>query len=219
MLNEAHQSNHDVYYNRSRPSIVALVKPGPNAILDLGCGAGAVGARLLQEGKAAEMVGVELFESAAKEAAKQYRQVHTGDIESMSLPYGKQFDYVLCGDILEHLKDPYTLVKRINDWLKDEGRLICSLPNIRHWGILRDLAMKGSWEYKDAGIMDRTHLRFFTRRTCFQMLNDAGFEVEQWRMFIGGRKNNLFNRITFGAFQEFLGSQIITVSVKRNGGR
>jgi len=167
MLNQAHISNQDTYYNRERPSIVGLVRTAPNVVLDLGYGAGAVGRRLLQEGKASIVVGVELFAAAAQEAA--------------------HFDYVLCGDILEHLKDPYSVVKKIHGWLKDDGRLVCSLPNVRHWKVLAELAFHGAWDYQDAGVMERTHLRFFTRRSCFNMLRGAGFEVEQWRMLIAGR--------------------------------
>ena len=215
MLNQAHISNQDTYYNRERPSIVGLVRTAPNAVLDLGCGAGAVGRRLLQEGKASSVVGVELFAAAAQEAARHYSAVHTGDIEEMTLPYAAHFDYVLCGDILEHLKDPYSIVKKIHGWLKDDGRLVCSLPNVRHWKVLADLAFHGAWDYQDAGVMDRTHLRFFTRRSCFNMLRGAGFEVEQWRMLIAGRRYLLLNSVTFGLFAEFLGSQIVTLARKK----
>ncbi|MGD0348727.1 MAG: class I SAM-dependent methyltransferase [Verrucomicrobiota bacterium] len=195
MLNQAHISNQDTYYNRERPSIVGLVRTAPNVVLDLGYGAGAVGRRLLQEGKASIVVGVELFAAAAQEAA--------------------HFDYVLCGDILEHLKDPYSVVKKIHGWLKDDGRLVCSLPNVRHWKVLAELAFHGAWDYQDAGVMERTHLRFFTRRSCFNMLRGAGFEVEQWRMLIAGRGYLLLNGVTFGLFAEFLGSQIVTLARKK----
>src|SRR5688500_837749 len=139
MLNKAHSSNNDTYYNNERPSISALIKEGPNSILDLGCGAGAVGRKLIEVGKASKMIGVELFESAAEKAAQHYTKVYTGDIEEMTLPFGKEFDYVLCGDILEHLKNPYAVVARIRDWLKDDGTFIMSVPNIRHWKVLSDL--------------------------------------------------------------------------------
>lgn len=215
MLNKAHTSDRDVYYNHERPSIVNLIKPGPNVILDLGCGSGAVGKRLLRDGKAVKVVGAELFASAAEQAKEHYAAVHVGDIEEMELPYKGHFDYALCGDVLEHLKDPYTVVKRIHGWLKDDGHLICSLPNVRHWGVILKLAFRGAWEYQDAGIMDRTHLRFFTRKSCFEMLRNGGFEVERHRMLIWGRKYQLLNRLTLGTFDELFGSQILTLSRKR----
>lgn len=215
MINDAHNTAEAIYYNRDRPSIVALVKPGPNVILDLGCGSGAVGRKLMETGKASEMIGVEIFPTAAEEASRHYAKVHCGDIEEMSLPYGQRFDYVLCGDILEHLKNPYSVVARIPGWLKDDGRFICSVPNVRHWRVLRDVIVRGEWEYREAGIMDRTHLRFFTRRSCYRMLEDAGFTVERHRMLITGRRYIALNAVTFGLFREFFGSQIVALAAKR----
>jgi 2-polyprenyl-3-methyl-5-hydroxy-6-metoxy-1,4-benzoquinol methylase len=177
MVNESHISALDEYYNRERTSIVSLIKPGPNVVLDLGCGAGAVGRKLISVGKATEVFGIELFASAAEEAARHYAKVHCGDIEEMNLPYTMRFDYVICGDILEHLKDPYTIVKRIHGWLKDDGFIICSFPNVRYWKVIFKLVFKGAWDYSDAGVLDRTHLRFFTRKSCIMMLHDGHFSI------------------------------------------
>jgi 2-polyprenyl-3-methyl-5-hydroxy-6-metoxy-1,4-benzoquinol methylase len=215
MLNDAHVSDQDTYYNRERPSLTSLVEPGSHRILDLGCGAGVVGKKLKDTGKAGELVGVELFESAANRAAAHYSRVHCGDIEQMELPYGPEFDYALCGDILEHLKDPYSVVRRIHGWLKPGGVLICSVPNVRHWTVLSGLMMRGAWTYQEAGIMDRTHLRFFTRRSCERMLEEGGFAVERRQLLIFGRKFRLLNTLTLGLGREFLGTQIVTRSRKR----
>ncbi len=214
MKNPSQNSKTDVYYNRDRPSIQALVKTGPNRVLDLGCGSGAVGKRLKEQGKTAELIGVELFEDAAAQASRVYDKVFTGDIEILDLPYQAHFDYIICGDILEHLKDPYSVVRRIAGWLKPDGQFICSLPNVRHWPVTANLIFRGAWDYRDAGVMDRTHLRFFTRRSCFAMLQDAGFEVIQSRMLIFGRKYQLLNGLTFNLFDEFLGSQIVALAKK-----
>lgn len=194
---------------------MGLVKEGPNVVLDLGCGSGAVGKTLRETGRAAELVGVELFEAAAAQAREFYSRVYTGDIEELQLSYHRSFDYVLCGDILEHLKDPYSVVRRIRGWLKDDGYLICSVPNVRHWRIITNLMFRGAWDYEDAGILDRTHLRFFTRKTCFRMLEDASFSVVFSRMLISGRKYLLLNALTFKLFDDLLGSQIVTVARKK----
>jgi 2-polyprenyl-3-methyl-5-hydroxy-6-metoxy-1,4-benzoquinol methylase len=201
------------YYGRERSSIVSRIPTGSHVICDLGCGTGTTGRRLLELGKAASVVGAELFEPAANEAAKYYQHVHVGDVESIPMPYQNHFDYVLCGDVLEHLRDPYGLIGKIRGWLKPEGRLICSLPNIRNWRILADLIFKGQWEYQDSGILDRTHLRFFTRRTARKMLVDAGFAIESHALLIYGRKKNLFNRVTGGLFIEFLATQVLLIGV------
>jgi O-antigen biosynthesis protein len=217
MLNELHPATGDIYYNRDRSSIYPCVPEGPNVVLDLGCGAGVVGKRLLELKRAKRVVGVEIYQPVAAEAAKCYHQVHQGDIETMELDYHECFDYVICADILEHLNAPQKLVSRIRHWLKPEGKLICSVPNVRNWSVLGDLLWRGNWEYQDSGILDQTHLRFFTRRTFLKMLQGAGFEIESCRMLIYGRRNRIGSSITAGLLDEFLGTQVLTVSHKSNG--
>lgn len=214
MINTSQSLASNIYYNRERPSITSRIKMGPNAILDLGCGTGALGRILVAAGKAREMIGVEIFEAAAAEAALSYSVVHQGDIECMDLPYSGRFDYVVCGDVLEHLKDPYTIVKKIAVWLKPGGHLIASVPNIRCWTVLFDLALRGRWEYQDSGIMDRTHLRFFTRSSFFAMLKGGGFDIVNHEMLISKRRFIYLNRATLGLFDGLLGSQVVVLACK-----
>ena len=214
MLNTAHQSATDEYYNQPRPSILSHVRPGPNRILDLGCGSGALGRNLLAAGKAAEVVGVELFDAAAQVASTHYAKTYVGDIEGMDLPYELAFDYVICGDILEHLREPEAVVTKAHRWLKDEGRFICSVPNVRYWRVAYELALKGAWDYGDAGILDKTHLRFFTRASCLRMLSGAGFVVTSSQMLIYGRRYRLLNRLTLTALEDLCGTQLLLVARK-----
>ena len=139
--------------------------------------------------------------------ATAYKKVHVGDLEEMRLDYHESFDYVICGDILEHLKDPYRVVRQLVIWLKPGGSLFVCVPNVRHYHVLADLVFRGKWEYVSAGVMDRTHLRFFTASSCRQMLSDAGLEVYHEQMIIEGPKKTFFNRATCGLFSEFLGAQ------------
>jgi 2-polyprenyl-3-methyl-5-hydroxy-6-metoxy-1,4-benzoquinol methylase len=209
MLNSAYQSAADEYYNRPRPSIVSQVPEGPNIVLDIGCGAGGVGRSLIANGKAGRVVGVELFAPAAKAASEIYANVHTGDIEAMELPYESVFDYIICGDILEHLKDPAIVVAKVHRWLKDDGVFICSVPNIRHWQVLYQLAFRGAWDYVDAGVLDKTHLRFFTRRSFYRMLVEGDFAITASQMLIYSRRYQILNRITLRLFEDLLGSQLV----------
>jgi 2-polyprenyl-3-methyl-5-hydroxy-6-metoxy-1,4-benzoquinol methylase len=203
------------YYNFEKFLIAALIPEGPNKVLDIGCATGRLGRKLRASNKAGEMVGVEIFAPAAEEAAKYYDKVYQGDIEMLDMPYDKYFDYVVCGDILEHLCDPWATVRKVHLWLKDEGILLSSIPNIRYWRILRDLIVHGKWEYTNAGILDNTHLRFFTRSTFFSLLRDAQFTVLDHDIWIGGKKQALFNRLTCGMLKEFLGSQVMVKAKKR----
>lgn len=204
------------YYTQTKEFLLHLISDGPNVVMDIGCASGRLGQKLLQLKKAVELVGVELFEPAAREAAKCYKAVHIGDIEELSLGYNSYFDIVLCGDVLEHLKEPSKVVSKIHCWLKPRGRIICSVPNVRYWRIWRDLVFRGKWEYTSEGILDQTHLRFFTTRSFKKILADASFivEYEDMRIAVGPRQE-AFNRLTFGAFKEFLGRQMLISARKR----
>lgn len=214
MQNTAFQQTDSHYYVQWKHWMLPLIQDGPNAVLDLGCASGIMGRKLLEAGKAGEMVGVEIFPSAAAEAEKAYRKVYVGDVEEMTLDYPEHFDYVICGDVLEHLKDPYNVLKKIHQWLKPGGKVLVCLPNIRNYHVVNDLVFQGKWEYVPAGIMDKTHLRFFTRSSCGQMVKDAGFAVCHEQVIIDGPKKNGFNQLTLGLFREFLASQIFCVGEK-----
>jgi len=214
MQNKSFISPTAEYYNIAKNSIVTLIPEGPHVVLDLGCATGWVGRKLLDSNKASEIIGVEIFASAVEEAAKHYDRVYNGDIELLYLPYNDYFDLVICGDILEHLRDPWVMIGRIHGWLKKGGTLISSIPNIRYWRILRDLIFKGKWEYVEAGIMDSTHLRFFTRTSFLKILKEQNYQIKFDKISVHGKKQNLFNSMTWCIFEEFLGSQIIVIAVK-----
>jgi O-antigen biosynthesis protein len=105
-------------------------------------------------------------------------QVWAGDVEQIDLqiPPGS-FDAIVCADVLEHLREPARLLKQAREWLSREGHLIASIPNVRHHSVIRSL-LQGNWTYESAGLLDRTHLRFFTRREIEKLFNRAGFAIE-----------------------------------------
>jgi 2-polyprenyl-3-methyl-5-hydroxy-6-metoxy-1,4-benzoquinol methylase len=146
-------------------------------ILDIGCGTGAVGRSLKQRG-CGMVYGVEVVAQAAEAAKSIYDRVDAADVETFGFPYEKDFfDYVLCADVLEHLKDPWALLRRIRPLLKPSGTLIASIPNIRNRGIIADL-LRGNWDYRDSGIMDNTHLRFFTFNGIVRMFVQSGYTLK-----------------------------------------
>jgi 2-polyprenyl-3-methyl-5-hydroxy-6-metoxy-1,4-benzoquinol methylase len=210
MKNPAFNDPSVSYYVQEKRFFFHLVPDGPNRVLDLGCAAGRVGRALADSGKAAEVYGVEIFPAAAEEASKFYKRVHVGDIEEMNLEYDNFFDVIVCGDVLEHLKNPEKVLARARQWLKDSGTLVCCLPNVRYWKVWRDLIFRGDWAYTQDGIMDQTHLRFFTTRSFRRMLESQGFAVTREDMRIApGPKQLAFNKATGGLFKEFLGFQIM----------
>lgn len=164
------------YYHFARPELVALVPEEAKRVLDVGCAAGMMGAALKERG-AVEVIGVEINPAVAREAANRLDRVIVGDVEAVTLPYPEgYFDAIVLGDVLEHLRDPWALLKRLRPYLTENGRLIASIPNIAHISVLRDL-IRGRWRYKDAGILDRTHLRFFTLESIQEMFTGAGYRI------------------------------------------
>jgi O-antigen biosynthesis protein len=213
MVNEGFKDPDSWYYNIKKERIASLIPAGRNVVLDIGCGSGKLGEHLLRQGKAVEVVGVEMFSPAARKAAKVYSRIIEGDIEKIEIMQPQHFDYVICGDILEHLVDPWALMKRIRGWLKAGGSVIVSIPNVRYFRVIWDLAVRGNWEYTDAGILERTHLRFFTRKTLAKMIMQGGLDLIRCEMVICGKKQG-FNFLTLGLFQDWLGGQILAVAYK-----
>jgi 2-polyprenyl-3-methyl-5-hydroxy-6-metoxy-1,4-benzoquinol methylase len=166
------------YYHFARPEVVALAQPRGRRVLDVGCAAGAMGAAMLAQG-AEEVVGVEVHAGAASRARGRLTAVYRLDIESLpELPYPERyFDVITLADVLEHLRDPVAVLRHLGRWLAPDGRVVCSLPNVRHQSVLLPLLLEGRWDYQDAGVLDRTHLRFFTPATAVSLLADAGLVV------------------------------------------
>ena len=168
-------------YLGSRPDVLGLVTPGARRVLDVGCSAGALGKDLKASGPI-EVVGVELLPEAAKIAQDVLDEVHVGDVESIlaSSDLGDQpFDTIIMADVLEHLRDPWSVLNKAASMLSERGEIIVSLPNVRHMSTLFSLIVRGRWPYRDRGIHDRTHLRFFTKKNIEELFAGAGLIIER----------------------------------------
>ena len=161
------------YYGFSRPEVQRLVSRRARRILDVGCAAGRVGAGLKGR-QEAEVWGIECNPRAAAAAGKHLDRVIEAPVEQAlsQLPQG-YFDSIILADVLEHLVDPAAALAGLAEKLTTTGELIVSLPNVGHWSVLQGL-LEGSWEYQDAGILDRTHLKFFTRKSALSFFTAAG---------------------------------------------
>jgi 2-polyprenyl-3-methyl-5-hydroxy-6-metoxy-1,4-benzoquinol methylase len=167
------------YFANARHDIVARLESGPEAsVLELGCGSGGTARAVMAAHKAGRYVGIELSPSAAAAAADALDEVLVGDVETMDLSaLSGRFDILIISEVLEHLTDPWTTLSRLATCLKPGGRVYSSSPNIAHWGVIRSL-LGGRFDYAEKGVMDRTHLRWFTPRTYAELFRSAGFEVE-----------------------------------------
>ena len=193
------------YFVEFREEIVPLLPEYSARALDLGCGSGTTSGQLKKIGRFGWVCGVEGNPEVAKIAEKNLDRVLVGDIEKLEYPFEDgTFDTILALDILEHMVDPWRVLERLRKLLKPGGRLVVSIPNVRHYSVAIPLVLLGDWRYQQEGILDSTHLRFFTKRTTLKMLSSAGFGVEMVD-FTGAKRGlgALVNRLTFGLFREF----------------
>jgi SAM-dependent methyltransferase len=153
-----------------------MVPSGASRILDVGCGEGMLGRILLEKG-AAEVVGIETDPAVARRAGENLSRVLQGDVESLVLPFEDgYFDCIVLADVLEHLRDPLAALVKMVRHLSDSGAIVASIPNVRFLDVLRRLA-EGRWEYQEFGILDKTHLRFFTKKEIEVLFHQAGLEL------------------------------------------
>ena len=158
----------------------------PNSIvLEFGCASGYL-TRYLSEEKHCEVYACEIDTSAAKSAAKYAKDIYVGDCESLEWTkiFGNyKFDFILFTDVLEHLRDPTTVLKNSLLLLKQEGVVCASIPNVAYKTVLIDLIKYDLFEYKPRGILDSTHLRFFTEKTIQSFFEVNGLDIEEFHHY------------------------------------
>jgi GT2 family glycosyltransferase/2-polyprenyl-3-methyl-5-hydroxy-6-metoxy-1,4-benzoquinol methylase/glycosyltransferase involved in cell wall biosynthesis len=164
---------------RTSLSVLAGMVTSGSRVLDLGTGSGALG-QYLRESAACTVDGVTINEREADLARPYYRRVVVADLEHpgwASEFSGEHFDFIVCADVLEHLRDPQTALLACRQLLAPGGRVLISIPNAAYSGLVAEL-LRGDFTYRKEGLLDRTHLRFFTRRSMVQFLADEGWAVD-----------------------------------------
>ncbi len=207
-------------FNRSyiglRKDLLALIPGKPGRVLDLGCATGEMG-RYLAETHGARVWGVEYDGAMAEVAKAKLQDVWRADLNKdslLSFPHPEAYDLIVCGDVLEHLVDPWQVLSDAAGLLRPGGHIVTSLPNIGHFTTLMHLAFLREWPYRERGIHDRTHLRFFTRRNLMQLYRHAGLEVDaenrNLRLWENGCPiDGLAHLVDFFPFRSFVTFQYI----------
>jgi SAM-dependent methyltransferase len=160
--------------------VVGLVEPG-SRVLEFGCASGYM-SETLRDRLDASIVGVELDAEAAQLAAVHAERVLVGDAEELDLEAelgGERFDAILFADVLEHLRDPAALLRRVRQFVAEGGVVIASVPNIAHASV-RLALLSGSFRYREEGLLDVGHLRFFTREGIQDLFESSGYLITQW---------------------------------------
>ena len=165
------------YFAEARPEMLPYVPAGCRRLLDVGCGAGRFG-ELLKQTRNIEIWGVEPVASAAAKASVKLDRVINGSFDSdLKLPAGN-FDCVVFNDVLEHMVAPEHALRYARGLLSPAGVIVASIPNIRTLPVMWQLLVRARWEYTDCGLLDRTHLRFFTKSSIEEMFRSQGYLLE-----------------------------------------
>jgi SAM-dependent methyltransferase len=193
------------YYDQPRPDVAELVPVECAHVLEIGCGSGQLGRLLRQRGH--RVTGVELVPEAAEQARRHLDAVVCADIETdeLDLPPGS-FQALILADVLEHLVDPWEALARLVPLLAPGGVVVASLPNVQNVDVIWRL-IRGRWDYRERGLLDVGHLRFFTLASILGLFHGAGLRVETircryrrtwWRELLGtltlGRARAFFTR-------------------------
>jgi 2-polyprenyl-3-methyl-5-hydroxy-6-metoxy-1,4-benzoquinol methylase len=163
-------------YESERQDLVELIPWDAYRILDIGCASGGYGKTVKAIKPDVYIAGVEINPELVQKARFHYDLVYTGRVETLEIPEHR-FDLINCGDVLEHLYDPWAELNRFYELLRPNGYLVTSIPNMGHWSVLLEL-LHGSFCYVPSGLQFVSHIRWFTRDSIFRMLGEAGFAVE-----------------------------------------
>ena len=203
MKNPSGNAKPSTYFSQSRPELVARLPAGPlGRLLDVGCGAGGVG-RALRD-RADFLAGIEVEPEFATEAREAYDQVLTGMVEDVVGELDGTFDTILAYDLLEHLVQPEDVLRRLHGVASPGALIHVSVPNARHWSLVRDLVLRGTFGYTEWGHRDRTHLRWLTRSDLVELLESAGWRVESTGHGALTPAGRVAARLTGGRSAEFL---------------
>lgn len=167
----------NLYYTNYRPEMQALFPSHAKKVLDVGCGEGAMIYELKQKYNI-ETWGIEFMEAEALKAKEKLNHVIIDTVENSidKLP-DNYFDVIYFNDVLEHLANPNSVLAKIRTKLSGNGVIISSIPNVRYHSVFKQYIFKKDWKYDNAGVMDFTHLRFFTSKSIKDMYREAGYEI------------------------------------------
>jgi 2-polyprenyl-3-methyl-5-hydroxy-6-metoxy-1,4-benzoquinol methylase len=210
----AYLSKQESYFRTDRSEMLEFVPMEARRVVEFGCGAGMFAERIKQR-QNAYTVGVELVARPAALAADRLDKVFQRDIEQgLEFLAGETFDCAVFLDVLEHLRSPWDVLTELKSYLAPGGAVIASIPNLRHFEVMKSLLLRRRFEYRDEGVLDRTHLRFFTREDILQLFATTGFTVNR----IAGLKGRfpwkfkLLDRLTGGALSDMQFLQFAVVA-------
>jgi SAM-dependent methyltransferase len=177
-LAKDYASKREEYFECPRSEMLGYVPSLCRSVLDVGCGTGSFGASIRKR-TGCEVWGVESNAGSIQKAEQNIDKVFHGYFgPELHLPLG-YFDCIVFNDVLEHMLDPASALVVARALLSSGGCIVASIPNIGHFPTVWKLVIRGEWEYKEFGILDKTHLRFFTRLSILRLFQGTGFAVQR----------------------------------------
>jgi len=163
------------------PDLIDILPLDARRVIDIGCGTGVIAQEYQKRASPDYYLGVEIVPEDAEVARQYCSECIVGNIEKFSADDWKanqNYDLWIFGDVLEHLYDPWQVLKNVRSSIAPGGQVLSCIPNSQNWWLQMRMSI-GDWRYEDKGLLDRTHIRFFTRQTIIEMFNNAGFEVTE----------------------------------------
>ena len=216
-----YQSKASGYFSNTRRDLISVLPSGKvDRLLEVGAGSGDTLVEIKKRDLASHVTGFELMRlpGTNQENSLIDTFIH-GDLDHIEDAFPNTlFDVIICGDVLEHLIDPWNILGKLSTLLRPGGTMIISCPNVRHHHMFWAIFVRGSFLYSDYGLLDRTHLRFFCKKDLLSMVDGAGLrtdEVIPTFKFYKGSRDFILNILTFGVCEQFLALQyIITAKPK-----
>jgi 2-polyprenyl-3-methyl-5-hydroxy-6-metoxy-1,4-benzoquinol methylase len=197
------------YYDHIRSEIRPLLPESASSILDIGAGAGATLMWLKEIYPNAKTTGVEINPALCDQLRKNADLAIIGDVD-VCFPQLQSYDLILCLDVLEHFVDSIGTLRKLVTRLEAGGNIIASVPNVAHFSVSIPLLLRGQFSYRDAGILDSTHLRFFVEKTAVELMTSANLRVTKGVITgIDGARSNLLDRLSFGLLRNHLAKQYV----------
>lgn len=166
-------------YTTKRNDIISVLPANLKKILDVGCSTGTLGEEIKKIIPGCKIWGIEFDKAMGNEALLKLDKVFIDNAESLlkEEKISENFDCIIFADILEHLYDPWEVIKKSRKLLNDGGIIIASIPNIRYYKVFVEIFLKGYWPRDHRGIFDKTHLRYFTKKNIDELFNEAGLKI------------------------------------------
>jgi 2-polyprenyl-3-methyl-5-hydroxy-6-metoxy-1,4-benzoquinol methylase len=196
-LDVKHTDGH-IYQHHFNPALLEVLAHPPRILLDVGCASGLLGHAVKSRNPGCRTIGIEPNEATAKLASQNLDQVLCGKFEDFNLETEGialgSVDTVVAADVLEHMYDPWHVMTALKPYLSKDAQVILSLPNTRNLSLMKALLDDGQWTYAEKGLLDITHIRFFTLREIDAFLTQTGYRLEHVNYFLDPRFEQFYTQ-------------------------